>query len=379
MVSNRWNSLAALALAGAGLAGLSFAAEEEAPPATEVEIVARAAEEGQPVPVEVVVNEQRQQLVLAAESGEEASPYWIGVQLEPPTDILKEHLKLDGGLVTVHVFEDSPAAKAGLKANDIILKAADTYIKEPGDLLKLVGKAQENELTLVLLRGGKETTLKVVPAKRARATEQQQVREAASEEKEAVRNLAEALDAYKRRSANIEAPAVDVVRLRPGVVASRTIERLNLPKDVAVIITKEGAAPAKIVVKKDGKEYEATEDKLEKLPDDVRGYVQIVRGGGGNAFAYRALGELVAPATAKTAKAYRATTVAPVPAPASATEAAKVYRYQVQQRHASDDVDSKLDQILKIVSQQEDNSVSELRKEVKQLRKELEELRQEKK
>ena len=378
MVSNRWTSLAALALASAGLAGVSVAQEDAAPAAEPIEIVAQVAqEEGQPVPVELVLDEQR--LDLVAEGGEEASPYWIGVQLEPPTDILKEHLKLEGGLVTVHVFDGSPAAKAGLKSNDIILKAADTYIKEPGDLLKLVGKSQENELTLVLLRGGKETTLKVVPAKRPQPADQQQHQAAQSEEKEAVRNLEAALDAYRRRSdVEIENRAVDVVRVRPGVVTARA-QQLGLPQNVAVIITKEGGAPARIIVKKDGKEFEATEDKLEKLPEDVRGFVQIVRGGGGNAFAYRALGELVTPATPKTAKAYRATAVAPVPAPASATEATKVYRYHVEAKHAAGDVDSKLDQILKIVSQQEDSGVAELRKEVQQLRKELSELRQEKK
>jgi hypothetical protein len=231
---------------------------------------------------------------------------------------------------------------------------------------------------LALLRGGKEQTVKIVPVKRPEAPAQRLVL-AASAEREAVRNLEAALNLYKRQAlrADRETRVVDVLRVRPGMVRSRTATDLGLPNDVAVTITKEGVAPAKIFVKKDGKEFEATEVTLEKLPEDVRGYVQIVRGG--NAFAYTALAEpLAAPATAtKTDKVYRATRVAPVPAPAA--EATKVYRYHVEAKHAGGEVDSKLDRILKIVSQQEDSSVAELRKEVQQLRKELTELRQEKK
>jgi PDZ domain len=382
MSLSRWNSLAALALAGAGLGGLSAAAQDETAPAAksvEIEIVAQAAEgETKYVPVELLrMKERGQQLVV--EGAEETAPYWIGVQLEPPTDILKEHLKLAGGMVVVHVYEGSPAAMAGLKTNDILLKAADMHIKESGDLLTLVGKSPEKELTLVLLRGGQETTLKVVPAKRPSPAAlqlhaaQAELNEAALKEWEAV------IDATKLREGIELEHGVDVLRVRPGVVTSR-VRQLGLPQNVTVTITKEGGAPAKIIVKKDGKEYEATEDKLEKLPEDVRGYVQIVRGGEDKVFAFtRGMADLSSRVTPQTAKAYRATAVATVPAHDSERKDIKVFRYQDVPKHAAGNVDSKLDQILKIVSQKGDSGVSELRKEVQQLRKELEELRQEKK
>ncbi len=249
-------------------------------------------------------------------------------------------------------------------------------------MLKSVGSAKENELTLVVIRSGKEQTIKVVPAKRPQEVNPQAIREVETQEKEAVRQLATALNVYRRRTAAVagEEPTVDVLRLRPGVMAGSSAAYLALPKDVSVTITKEGASPAKIVVKKDGKEYEATEDKLDKLPEDVRGYVQMVRGGG-QAFAYAAqlADPRAAPATAaKSSPRYRAV-VLPTPLPPAKAEAAKVYRYHVEARHTAREEDSKLDQILKIVSQKEDRSVSELRKEVQQLRKELDELRKEKK
>jgi membrane-associated protease RseP (regulator of RpoE activity) len=370
MVLSRWISLATVALASAGLAGFAAAEDETSKPAEPILVRARVtAQDGENVPLDLV-----------AVRADEASPYWIGVQLEPPTDILKEHLRLEGGMVAVHVFEDSPAAKGGLKANDIILKTGDSYVKEPGDLLKSVGAAKENELTLVVIRGGKEQTIKVIPAKRPQEANPQTLQAAETEAKAAVQKLEAALNVYRRKTAE----AVDVVRVRPGVLAGASGTTLELPKDVSVTITKAGAGPAKIVVKKDGKEYEATEDKLSQLPEDVRKYVHLVRSGGGNAFAYEAW---LAPRTAlpRTTKSptpqYKTVTVpAPVPpTPATSPETAKVYRYHVEAKHATGEVDSKLDQILKIVSQKDDSSVSALRKEVQQLRKELEELRKEKK
>jgi membrane-associated protease RseP (regulator of RpoE activity) len=354
------NFFAALALASVGVAGLATADEDST----------KTAEP----------NVYRARVVKAlAEASEEATPYWIGVQLEPPPEILKSHLNLEAGMVAVHIFEGSPAEKAGLKANDIILKAGESYVKEPGDLLKCVGAAKGSEITLVVLRAGKETSFKVTPAKRPQETNPQAVKEAEKEEKEAMKKLSAALDIYRRHTVDAgEAKAVDVLRLRPGVVTAAPAE-VELPKDVSVTITIEGAGPAKIIVKKDGKQYEATEDKLDQLPKDVLPYVRSIReGGSGATFHYPRATSGATGSSAKTG----VFKVVPVPAPAlppSSVEAAKVYRYHVESRHGADDVGSKLDQILKIVSQQEDSDVSALRKEVQQLRKELEELRKEKK
>ena len=375
MVLSRWNLLAALALASAGLAGYAATADDK-PAGAEEEIIIRAFAAPGPDGHFFPGNLQADHLfAFVADGADEVSPYWIGVQLEPPTDILKQHLNLEGGMVAVHVFEGSPAEKAGLKVNDIILKAGESYVKEPGDLLKCVGEAKGNEITLVILRRGKETPLKVTPAKRPQEANPQGAKETETEEKEAVKKLSAALDLYKKHSAAAagEARAVDVLRVRPGVLAGAAAMHLELPKDVSVTITKEGSGPAKIIVKKDGKEYQTTDDKLNQLPDDVRGYVQVIRGGGAGPLVYQA--RTANPVTTKIDAIKRGVPAPALPIPATSAETAKVYRYHVESKHAAGEVDSKLDQILKIVSQQEDSSVSALRKEVQQLRKELEELR----
>ncbi len=375
LLSCRWNSIAVLALASAVGPGLAAVADDE-PTQPEQKIEIRAIVVEEEGSKDFVVDPR---FVFVADGAEEASPFWIGVQLESPPEILKDHLRLEGGMVAVHIFEGSPAEKGGLKANDIILKAGDIYVKEPGDLLKSVGEAKDKELTLVLLRGGKETTLKVVPAKRPEEQRVTLTLKAAEHEKEATHKLESALKEYRLRRADLgEAPAVDVIRVRPGVVADPHALQLGLPKNVAVTITKEGTSPAKIVVKKDGKSYEVTEDKIDELPEEVRGYLKTLQVGSGPALTLKAK---VAPpngppVTTKTAPHTQILTLPKAPAGA---ETAKIYRYHVETKHAGDEVDSKLEQILKIVSQKEDSSVSALRKEVEQLRKELEALRKEKK
>ena len=357
-------SLGVVSLLAAGLS--RFAAAEET-------------ESAKPARVHTVRNFEA--ALFAADEGGNApaSPYWIGVQLEPVSDILKSHLNVEGGMVAVHVFDNSPAAKAGIKPNDIIVKAGDKYVKDPGDLAQCVGNAKETELTLVILRGGKESAIKVTPTKRPQESNPRQVEAAESQEKEAIQKLEAALNAYRARvGTSTRERAVDLLLPNPGVVASthayRTVE---VPKNVTIRITKEGGSPAKISVKRDDKEWEVTEDKLGELPEDIRGYVQLVRVGHPISMAIRLAKE---PLTAKISPQ-------PVPLkgmpglPAAPGSTGSSARFRVTEVKKADTAtaDSKLDQILKIVSQKEDSNISALRKEVQQLRKELEELRKEKK
>ena len=54
--------------------------------------------------------------------------------------------------------------------------------------------------------------------------------------------------------------------------------RPPLPDNMTVIITKEGAKPAKVVVRRNGESWEVTEKELDKLPDDVRKHVELILG-----------------------------------------------------------------------------------------------------
>lgn len=240
------------------------------------------AQEAQPAQIEIRAVELTGELgndsltFTAEPTIQNVSEYWIGVSLEPLlNDVVKSQLSIDHGLSLNTVYPDSPAEKAGLKAHDIILKAGDAAIKEPSDLVNAVSAAKESELTLVIVRGGKEQTLKVTPAKRAALQAQVHV-EATGEPgyephtAQLQLHFDKALDALKGDRANM-------FLFRPGVIGGNPIVAhvvTTLPKNVSIQISKEGDKPAKVTVKRDGQSWETTEDKLDSIPEDLRVHIQ---------------------------------------------------------------------------------------------------------
>ncbi len=92
------------------------------------------------------------------------APPRLGVRVEKVPAVLVEQLDLpkDGGLVVVEVLPGTPAEKAGLKANDIILKLGDADVPtDPAAFTALVGKLKGGEkLDAVIVRKGKKETIK---------------------------------------------------------------------------------------------------------------------------------------------------------------------------------------------------------------------------
>jgi membrane-associated protease RseP (regulator of RpoE activity) len=80
-------------------------------------------------------------------------------------DPLRAHLKLPGdqGLVVTALDPHSPAALAGIRQNDVLLKLGETALGKPGDLDEALKAAGDKPAPLSLLRHGKPLTLKVQP------------------------------------------------------------------------------------------------------------------------------------------------------------------------------------------------------------------------
>lgn len=71
------------------------------------------------------------------------------------------------GMVIDGVRDASPAAKAGLKANDKIVKLAGQDINNVQDYTKILGDLKADvEYEIVIIRGSERLTLKITPAKR---------------------------------------------------------------------------------------------------------------------------------------------------------------------------------------------------------------------
>ncbi len=102
---------------------------------------------------------------------------WLGVVVRELDPALAEALGLDHGVIVLKVYPDSPAAKGGLKAGDIILAVNGKPVKTATDLQFTVMKTEPGkELKLTVLRNNKklEITVKVgkLPSKGELAEEQ---------------------------------------------------------------------------------------------------------------------------------------------------------------------------------------------------------------
>ena len=329
------------------------------------------------VPVQVAVEEAP------------TSEYWIGIALGELPEVAKKQLKLEHGLVVDDVLEGSPAAKAEFKQHDVLVRAGELVLDQPTDILKAVDEAKDKEMRIIVLRDGKEMTLKVTPAKRPKP---ETGSESGTERKvetrlpnSAIQRIEEALRELK---GNAYSQAVELHFAHPGVV-QRTYTRkvAELPKNLKISITRDGDGPAKIHVERDGKEWDTTDDKLMDLPEDVRSHVEqmlskvihpmlsararsLVVGGPKVAHAYSP-GTPGVPAVVPLPAVPGAPAAGPTPA---APAVARIHAYRVAEGK-NDGLEAKLDLILKKLTGDDDKSLEKLRDEVERLRKEVETLK----
>jgi serine protease Do len=87
----------------------------------------------------------------------------IGVGVTTLTKQLSEHYGVSGGLMINEVRADSPAAKAGLKAGDIIVEADGKEVKSEMDLIRVVHERKDGDVTLTIVRDRNRQTVRVTP------------------------------------------------------------------------------------------------------------------------------------------------------------------------------------------------------------------------
>ncbi|MBV9261633.1 MAG: Do family serine endopeptidase, partial [Pseudolabrys sp.] len=89
---------------------------------------------------------------------------WIGVQIQPVTSDIADSLglKKTGGVLVAEPQSNSPAAKAGIEAGDVITAVDGEDIKDARDLAKRIGaKAPGTSVKLAVLHKGSEKTVTV--------------------------------------------------------------------------------------------------------------------------------------------------------------------------------------------------------------------------
>lgn len=93
----------------------------------------------------------------------------MGVSTVQLTKQLADYFGIaDGkGVLVTAVSEDSPAAKAGIKAGDVITSVDGESVEGPGDLSRAINKNKEGDVSVMVVRDKKQRTIKVAPEKPA--------------------------------------------------------------------------------------------------------------------------------------------------------------------------------------------------------------------
>ena len=94
----------------------------------------------------------------------------LGVQLMPLSDQLATYFGVKDGVLVASVEADSPAARAGLKAGDVITAVNSRTVDDARDVLEEIGRG-ESALSLTVMRDKKEVAIKAtVPESQPRIT-----------------------------------------------------------------------------------------------------------------------------------------------------------------------------------------------------------------
>lgn len=85
----------------------------------------------------------------------------LGIGIQNLGDQLAEYFGADdGGVLVTSVRDDSPAAEAGLRAGDVIVRVDDEPVMEPGDLMREITGSEAGEIELRILRDRQERTIR---------------------------------------------------------------------------------------------------------------------------------------------------------------------------------------------------------------------------
>jgi hypothetical protein len=106
----------------------------------------------------------------------------LGVMTDEVSGQLAEYfgVKQGQGVLVKEVIEGSAAAKAGLKAGDVIIRLNDKTVNDVGDLREALNEAESRDVTVTVVRDRREQSLKVTldePQPRVRRRTAEAVRE----------------------------------------------------------------------------------------------------------------------------------------------------------------------------------------------------------
>ena len=216
--------------------------------------------------------------------------FWIGLLggAIPADNPLRAHLDLpkDQGLLVANVVPKGPAAKAGLKQHDILLKGNGKDLHDMKDLIDLVMSegAKKGQITLDILRHNKHESVNLKPEDRPADAEMQQGEGGGGFGPSGP--MMPGVDPRSGMPNGMQFPGSMPFNFRnfgPGVIVGGEAFP-NLPNGVSISIQKQNDQPTHITVTRGGDKWEITGDDpeaLKKLPEDLRPAVERMLHGGG--------------------------------------------------------------------------------------------------
>lgn len=245
--------------------------------------------------------------------------YSLGILISDVPDILRAHTAIpeDEGVLVQNVNEDSPAAKAGLKSYDILLKIDGEPIKDTAALQQAVQKSEGKEIALTILAKGQTKEVKITPDKielpqatlwgrpayhfpqntqqpynpgsaedyqdewyqRAMEWQQRQFEEM-RQRMDALEQAMPGFGALRAPRRNGAAPfRQPAFRIQQGA----NVAGQSSSESFSYSVEKVNDQPAKIHINDNGKEYTVDENSLDQLPEEIRNKINFQVSGEDNA------------------------------------------------------------------------------------------------
>jgi membrane-associated protease RseP (regulator of RpoE activity) len=90
----------------------------------------------------------------------------IGVSTMELSKQLADFFGITGGqgVLVTSVTADGPAAKAGIKAGDVITVIDGEAVDSPGDIARAINRKKDGDVTLTIVRNKSQQTIRVTPS-----------------------------------------------------------------------------------------------------------------------------------------------------------------------------------------------------------------------